>query len=54
MEIMCLVADRKELIAAIEETTGEKMKYQGPPTFAYKNGASSYTHIKAPDRRSLG
>lgn len=37
MEIMCLVADRKELIAAIEETTGEKMKYQGPPTFAYKN-----------------
>ena len=34
MEIMCLVADRKELIAAIEETTGEKMKYQGPPTFA--------------------
>lgn len=37
MEIMCLVADRKELIAAIEEATGEKMKYQGPPTFAYKN-----------------
>ena len=37
MEIMCLVADRKKLIAAIEETTGEKMKYQGPPTFAYKN-----------------
>lgn len=38
MEIMCLVADRKELIAAIEEATGEKMKYQGPPTFAYKCG----------------
>ena len=37
MEIICLVADRKEMIAAIEETTGEKMKYQGPPTFAYKN-----------------
>lgn len=36
MEIMCLVADRKELVAAIENLSG-KMKYQGPPTFAYKN-----------------
>ena len=36
MEIMCLVADRKELVAAIENLSG-KMKYQGPPSFAYKN-----------------
>lgn len=36
MEIMCLIADRKELVAAIENLSG-KMKYQGPPTFAYKN-----------------
>lgn len=36
MEIMCLVADRKELVAAIENISG-KMKYQGPPTFSYKN-----------------
>lgn len=36
MEIMCLVADRKELVAAIENLSG-KMKYQGPPSFAYAN-----------------
>ena len=36
MEIMCLVADRKELVVAIENLSG-KMKYQGPPSFAYAN-----------------
>lgn len=35
MEIMCLVADRKELVTAIENLSGCKMKYQGAPTFAY-------------------
>lgn len=34
MKIMCLVADRKELVNAISEEIGEKMKHQGPPTFA--------------------
>lgn len=38
MRIMCLVADRKSLVAAIEEATGVKMKYQGPPSFAYAAG----------------
>ncbi len=38
MKIMCLVTDRKELISAIEALTGEKMKYQGPPSFAYAVG----------------
>lgn len=38
MKIMCLVADRKELVNAISEEIGEKMKYQGPPTFAFKAG----------------
>lgn len=38
MEIMCLVADRKELVTAIEKLNGCKMKYQGPPTFAYGGG----------------
>ena len=37
MEIMCLVKDRKQLVTAIEKYSGEKMKYMGPPTFAYKN-----------------
>lgn len=36
MEIMCLVADRKELVNAIGEIS-TKMKYQGPPSFAYSN-----------------
>ena len=36
MEIMSLVTDRRKLIAAIEELSS-KMKYQGPPTFSYKN-----------------
>ena len=35
MEIMCLVKDRKQLVTAIEKYSGEKMKYMGPPTFAY-------------------
>ena len=41
MKIMCLVADRKELVVAIENYTGQKMKYQGPPTFAYVNEAAT-------------
>ena len=38
MRIMCLVADRKKLVAAIEEATGVKLKYQGPPSFAFAAG----------------
>lgn len=38
MKIMCLVADRKKLVAAIEEATGVKLKYQGPPSFAFAAG----------------
>ena len=47
MEIMCLVADRKELVAAIENLSG-KMKYQGPPTFAYKNEVTTETSYMQP------
>lgn len=36
MELMCLAADRKELVDAINTITGGKMKYQGPPSYAYK------------------
>ncbi len=36
MKLMCLVADRKELVNAINKITGEKMKYQGPPTFNFE------------------
>jgi len=38
MRIMCFAAERKELINAISELTGEKMKYQGPPTFQFVAG----------------
>ena len=38
MRIMGLVADRKKLVAAIEEATGVKLKYQGPPSFAFAAG----------------
>ena len=40
-------SDRKQLVAAIAEHTGEKAKYLGAPGFAL-----SLIHISEPTRRS--
>lgn len=38
MEIKTAAANRKDLVKAIEQFTGERSVYLGPPTFAYRIG----------------
>lgn len=38
MEIKTTAANRKDLVKAIEQFTGERSVYLGPPTFAYRIG----------------
>jgi hypothetical protein len=38
MTISTLTENRKDLVNAITSVTGERMQYQGPPTFAFTDG----------------
>ena len=38
MTILSLAENRKELVNAISSITGNKMVYQGPPTFSFSDG----------------
>lgn len=38
MTILSLTSNRRELIDALYSITGNKMRYQGPPTFSYTDG----------------
>lgn len=38
MKIRTTAADRKDVVKAMEEITGNRAKYMGPPTFAYTVG----------------
>ena len=43
MTIITLTENRKELVNAVTSVTGQKMRYQGPPTFAYTDGTFTVT-----------
>ena len=38
MKLATTADNRKDVVKAMEEITGEKAKYQGPPSFAYQVG----------------